>query len=400
MLRLLSVILMVTASIAAAGAREQQIRIGVLNDLSSVYADYQGIGSVIAAQMAVDDFGGKVGNIPVEVLSADHQNKADIGSAIAQRWFDLDRVNLIIDVPNSSVALAVSGIARDKNKVLIGSGAGSAALTGASCSPNTIHWTYDTWALANGVAQAVVGRGLKRWFFITSDYAFGHDLERQARGVVERGGGTVLGAARHPLGTSDFSSFLLQAQASGADVVGLATPGGDLSNMLKQAREFGLAEKQKLVGLIVAINNVEAIGLKEAQGLIAVNPFYWDLNDATRAWAKRFADRHPRKNFPNDMQAGVYAAVLHYLKIAAKLDGDVENGRAVVAAMKDMPTDDVLFGKGVIRPDGRKTHPMYVLETKTPQESKGRWDYFRITETIPADKAFRPLSEGGCSLVK
>jgi branched-chain amino acid transport system substrate-binding protein len=400
MLRLLSVMLMVTASIATAGAREQQIRIGVLNDLSSVYADYQGIGSVIAAQMAVDDFGGKVGNVPVEILSADHQNKADIGSAIAQRWFDLDRVNLIIDVPNSSVALAVSGIARDKNKVLIGSGAGSAALTGASCSPNTIHWTYDTWALANGVAQAVVGRGLKRWFFITSDYAFGHDLERQARGVVERGGGTVLGAARHPLGTSDFSSFLLQAQSSGAEVVGLATPGGDLSNMLKQAREFGLAEKQKLVGLIVAINNVEAIGLKEAQGLVAVNPFYWDFNDATRAWAKRFSERHPRKNFPNDMQAGVYAAVLHYLKIAAKLDGDVENGRGVVAAMKDMPTDDVLFGNGVIRPDGRKTHPMYVLETKPPQESNGRWDYFRITGTIPADRAFRPLSEGGCPLVK
>jgi branched-chain amino acid transport system substrate-binding protein len=400
MVRLLLAILICALTIATADARDRPIRIGVLNDLSSVYADYQGLGSAIAAQMAMEDLGGKVGTVPVEVLSADHQNKADIGSAIANRWFDREQVDMIIDVPNSSVALAVSNIARDKNKVLIGSGAGSAALTGASCSPNTVHWTYDTWALANGVAQAMVDRGAKRWFFITSDYAFGHDLERQARSVVERSGGSVLGAVRHPLGTSDFSSFLLQAQASGAEAIGLATPGGDLSNMLKQAGEFGLGQKQKLIGLIVAINNVKSIGLKEAQGLVAVNPFYWDMNDATRAFAKRFSERHPRKNMPNDMQAGVYSAVLHYLKTAAKLNGNVEDGRAVVASMKGMPADDALFGKGTIRVDGRKLHPMYVLETKTPQESKVDWDYFKVTGTIPADKAFRPLADGGCPLVK
>jgi branched-chain amino acid transport system substrate-binding protein len=384
---------------AVHAADTSPLRIGVLNDLTSVYADFQGIGSVIAAQMAVEDYGGKVAGRPIEVLSSDHQMKADVGAAIARRWYDTENVQLILDLPNSSVALAVNEVAREKNKVMIGSGAGTSLLTGAKCTPNTIHWTYDTWALANGVAKAVVQQGGKKWFFITSDYAFGHDLEKQASDVVKANGGQVLGAVRHPLGTSDYASFLLQAQASGADVIGLATPGGDLSNLVKQANEFGVTAKQQLVGLIFAINNVDAIGLANSQGVIALNATTWDLNDATKAWSRRYQARHPRKNMPNDQQMGVYSAVLHYLKAVEALNGEANDGAKVVAKMKELPTDDPLFGKGMIRADGRKIHQNYILKTKTIAESKERWDYFNVIATVPASESFRPMKDGGCPLV-
>jgi branched-chain amino acid transport system substrate-binding protein len=282
--------------------------------------------------------------------------------------------------------------------VLIGSGAGSALLTGARCSPNTVHWTYDTWAYGHSVARAVLAQGGKSWFFITADYAFGHDLEKQAADEVNASGGRVLGAVRHPIGTSDFASFLVQAQASGAEIVAFANAGGDLSNSLKQAAEFGLTPKQKLVGLIFGITNIPGLGLKATAGIQSVAPFYWDLNAGTRDWSKRFQERHPGKMMPNDMHAGVYASVLHYLKAVDKAGGPGD-GKAVVAAMKALPTDDPLFGKGSIREDGRKLHPMYLFEVKSPAESKAEWDYFKIAATIDADKAFRPLNEGGCPLV-
>jgi branched-chain amino acid transport system substrate-binding protein len=374
------------------------LRIGVLNDMSSVYADFQGPGSVLAAQMAVEDFA-KQSKRKVEVLSADHQNKPDVGAGIARRWFDVEGIDMIIDLPNSAVALAVSDIAREKNKVAIGSGAGTALLTGAKCSPNFVHWTYDTWANGHALARGVLAAGGKSWFFITADYAFGHDLEKQASDEVAASGGKVLGSVRHPLGTNDLSSFILQAQASNADVVALANAGGDTVNTIKQAAQFKVAPKQKIVSLIFDLQSVPAIGLETAQGLTALNAWYWDMDDQSRAWSKRYQERHPKKMMPNHMQAGVYAGVLHYLKAVEKV-GSPADGRAVVAAMKAMPTDDPLFGKGTIREDGRKIHPMYLLQVKTPAESKGEWDVFKIAGTIPADKAFRPLAEGSCPLVK
>ena len=373
------------------------LRIGVLNDQSSVYADYQGRGSVLAAQMAVEDYA-KMSPRKAEVVTADHQNKPDIGAAIARRWVDTEGVDVIVDLPNSAVALAVVEIVRDKNKVLIGSGAGSALLTGARCTPNTVHWTYDTWAYGHSVARAVLAQGGKTWFFITADYAFGHDLEKQAADEVNAGGGRILGAVRHPIGASDFASYLVQAQSSGAEIVAFANAGGDLSNSLKQAAEFGLTPKQKAVGLIFGITNIPGLGLAATQGLQSVAPFYWDMNDGTRAWSRRFQERHHSKMMPNDMHAGVYASVLHYLKAVDKV-GSGNDGKAVVAAMKELPTDDPLFGKGTIRQDGRKLHPMYLLEVKKPAESRGDWDYLKVMATIDADKAFRPLNEGGCPLV-
>jgi len=385
-------------SATCVNAGDKAIRIGVLNDMSSVYADFQGPGSVISAQMAVEDFGGTVAGKPIEIVSADHQNKPDVGKNIAQKWYDEDGVDAIADVPNSSVALAVSYLTRERNKVLLGSGAGTSELTGKQCSPNTVHWTYDTWAQGHGIARAIVERGLKRWFFVTSDYAFGQDLEQNASAEVVKRGGTVAGAVRHPLGTHDFSSYLLQAQASGADVVAFANAGGDFTTAVKQAAEFGLPAHQTLTGLILTMNNVPALGIQTAQGLYALNPFYWDMNDRTRAWAKRWAERHPQHNMPNDMQAGVYAAILHYLKAVAKL-GNASDGKAVVEAMKAMPTDDPLFGKGRIREDGRKLHPMYLFQVKTPAESTGKWDVYKLVSTVPADQAFRPLSDGNCPFV-
>jgi branched-chain amino acid transport system substrate-binding protein len=373
------------------------LRIGVLNDMSSVYADFQGPGSVLAAQLALEDFA-KQSKRKVEVISADHQNKPDVGAGIARRWFDVEGVDMIIDLPNSAVALAVSDIAREKNKVAIGSGAGTALLTGAKCSPNFVHWTYDTWANGHALARGVLATGGKSWFFITADYAFGYDLEKQASDEVSASGGKILGGVRHPLGVNDLSSFILQAQASNADVVALANAGGDTVNTIKQAAEFKIAPKQKIVSLIFDLQSVPAIGLQAAQGLTALNAWYWDMNDQSRAWSKRYQERHPKKMMPNHMQAGVYAGVLHYLKAIEKV-GSPADGRAVVAAMKAMPTDDPLFGKGTIREDGRKIHPMYLLQVKTPAESKSEWDVFKIAGTIPADKAFRPLAEGGCPLV-
>jgi branched-chain amino acid transport system substrate-binding protein len=399
MLRAIAFAALIAALGAPAHAEQNGVlRIGVMNDMSSVYADFQGPGSVLAAQMAVEDFA-KQSKRKVEVLSADHQNKPDIGAGIARRWLDVEGVDMIIDLPNSAVAFAVSDIVRERNKVMIGSGAGSALLTGDKCSPNTVHWTYDTWALGHGIARGVLANGGKSWFFITADYAFGHDLEKQASDEVKASGGTVLGAVRHPIGNSDFSSFVLQAQASKADVVALANAGGDAVNTIKQAADFKLGEKQKVVALIFDLQSVPAIGLKTAQGLTALNAFYWDYNDATREWSKRYQARHPKKMMPNHMQAGVYSGTLHYLKAVEKV-GSPGDGAAVVTAMKAMPTDDPLFGKGSIREDGRTIHPMFVLQVKTPEESKSEWDVFKITGTVPADKAFRPLAEGGCALVK
>jgi len=399
MLRVVTAAAFIAAlSVCAQAETNGVLRIGVLNDMSSVYADFQGPGSVIAAQMAIEDFA-KQSNRKIEIVSGDHQNKPDIGAAIARRWFDVDGVDVVVDLPNSAVALAVADIAKEKNKVVIGSGAGTSLLTGARCSPNTVHWTYDTWALGHGIARGVMEQGAKNWFFITADYAFGHDLEKQASDEVTASGGKVVGAVRHPLGTNDFSSFLLQAQASKADVIALANAGGDTVNTLKQAADFKLADKHKVVALVFQVQSVPPLGLQTAQGTTAIAAFYWDQNDKTRAWSTKFQQRHTKKLMPNEMHAGVYEGVLHYLKAVDKV-GSPTDGAAVVAAMKAMPTDELLFGKGSIRQDGRKIHPMYLQEVKKPSESKGDWDLLKITGTVPADKAFRPMSEGGCALVK
>jgi branched-chain amino acid transport system substrate-binding protein len=386
----------------AAGAQAQisgnVVKIGVLNDMSGLYADLGGQGSVTAAKMAVEDFKAKEKGLNVEVIFADHQNKADVGSQIASKWIDSEGVDVIVDVPNSGVALAVNQIVRDKGKVFIDSGAASSDLTGAKCSPNTVHWTYDTWMLANGTGSAIVKRGGDTWFFLTADYAFGYALERDTEAVVLKSGGKVVGKVRVPINTQDFSSFLLQAQASKAKIIGLANAGGDTINSIKQAAEFGIVKGgQNLAGLLVFLSDVHGLGLEKAQGLILTTTFYWDMNDQTRAFAKRFAAANGGK-YPTMVQAGVYAGVLHYLKAVAALKSD--DGTKVVAKMKEMPTDDPLFGKGTIRADGRKIHPAYLVEVKKPSESKGPYDYYKILATIPADQAFRPLADGGCELVK
>jgi branched-chain amino acid transport system substrate-binding protein len=375
------------------------VKIGVMNDMSGVYADIGGPGSVAAAKMAVEDFQktSKAG-LKIEIVSADHQNKPDVGSTVARQWYDTDGVDAIADVPTSSVALAVSQITRDKGKAFLATGPATADLTGKACSPNTVHWLYDTWMLANGTGSAIVKTGGDTWFFLTSDYAFGHALERDTEAVVLKSGGKVLGKVRHPLATQDFSSFLLQAQASKAKVIGLANAGGDTINSIKQASEFGIVKGgQNLAGLLVFLTDVHGLGLQTAQGLILTETFYWDMNDQTRAWSKRFIPLNNGK-YPSMDHAGVYAVVLHYLKAveAAKTD----DGTKVVAQMKAMPTDDTLFGKGTIRADGRKIHPAYLFEVKKPSESKGPYDYYKLRATIPADQAFRPLAEGGCPLVK
>jgi branched-chain amino acid transport system substrate-binding protein len=374
------------------------IKIGVLNDQSGLYADLAGQGSVTAAKMAVEDFGGKIGNTPIEVIFADHQNKPDVGSGIARQWYDADGVDVIVDVPTSSVALAVSGITKDKNKVFLGSGPGTSDLTGKSCSPNTVHWTYDTYALAQTTGKAEVETGGKTWFFLTADYAFGQALERDTTAVVKAAGGEVLGGVKHPLNTTDFSSFLLQAQASKAQVIGLANAGGDTINAIKAASEFGIVKGgQKLAGLLVFLTDIHSLGLQTAQGLLLSESFYWDRDAKTRAWSKKFAERNGGK-MPTMVHAGVYASVLHYLKAVKALKGD-SDGKAVVDEMKKLPTDDPLFGKGTIRADGRKIHPMYLYEVKKPSESKGPWDYYKLIKEVPGDQAFRPMDKGDCSLV-
>ncbi len=379
-------------------AQAKPLKIGVMNDLSSIYSDDQGIGSSIAARMAVDDWSGKLG-VPVEIITGDHQNKPDVGAGIARRWFDTEGVDVIMDLPNSAVALAVLALATDKNKAVIGSGAGSSVLTGPSCSRNFVHWTYDTYSWGNSVGKAVTEDGGKTWFFITADYAFGKDLELNCANAVAAAGGKVLGAARHPFNTSDFSSFLLQAQASGADVVGFANAGGDSNTALKQAGEFGLGKKQKLVGLTANCLTVRALGLENAQNLKSSTACYWDMNDDTRAFANRFQALHPTRLKPTDMHAGMYAATLHLMKAMAQTKSAAD-GVKLVDAMKAIATDDPLFGKGSIRADGRKIHPMYLLTTKSPQESKGEWDYFKLVATIKPEDAWRPLAAGGCPYIK
>ena len=391
------------AVVLAAGTAQAQIsegviKIGVMNDMSGLYADLTGPGSVVAAKMAVEDFGAAAKGLKVEVLGADHQNKPDVGSNIVRTWIDVDKVDVIVDVPTSSVALAVSQIVKEKNKVFLVSGAAASDLTGKACTPNTIHWTYDTWALANGTGTAIVKTGGNTWFFITADYAFGHALERDTAAVVEKNGGKVLGKVRHPFPGADFSSFLLQAQASKAKIIGLANAGGDTVNSIKQAAEFGIVKGgQNLAGLLVFISDVKALGLPIAQGLIFTESWYWDTNDVNRAFAKKFSEQN-KGIYPSMIHAGVYSAVTHYLKAVSELKSDAD-GKAVVAKMKAMPTDDKLFGKGTIRADGRKIHPMYLFEVKKPAESKGPWDLYNLRATIPADQAFRPLKDGNCPLV-
>jgi branched-chain amino acid transport system substrate-binding protein len=383
---------------AQSGISDGVIKIGVLNDQSSLYADLAGQGSVVAARMAVEDFGAERKGLKTEIIFADHQNKADIGSQIASKWYDSDKVDVIVDVPNSGVALAVNQITRDKKKAFLISSAASSDLTGKACSPNTVHWTYDTWALANGTGNALVKGGADSWFFITADYAFGHALERDVEAVVLKSGGKVLGKVRHPLNTQDFSSFLLQAQASKAKVIGLANAGGDTTNAIKQGAEFGIVKGgQNFAGLLVFLTDVHALGLDKAQGLIFTSTFYWDMNDQTRAFAKRFSERN-RGIHPTMIHAGVYASVLHYLKAVEALKSD--DGTAVIARMKATPTDDPLFGKGTIRADGRKIHPAYLVEVKKPSESSKPWDYYKVRATIPAEQAFRPIDQGDCPLVK
>jgi branched-chain amino acid transport system substrate-binding protein len=380
-------------------AEEKPIRIGVLNDMSGPYADYQGPGSVLAAQMAVEDYGGKAAGRKVEVLSADHQNKPDVGLGIVRKWIDEDGVDMIADVPNSAVALAISQLVKDKNKAFIGSGAGTAALTGAQCSPNTVQWTYDTWELGHALGRAIVEQGKKNWYFIATDYAFGHDLEKQASEAVIEGGGKVLGVVAAPIGTADFSSFLLQAESANPDVVALANAGADLTTSVKQAAEFGLTQKATLAGFVLTIQNIPALTLQATQGMLTVNAWYWDLNDATRAWSRRYEARFSKHQMPNDMQAGVYSSVLAYLKAVDKV-GDSSDGKAVVDAMKANPSDDPIYRKVTIREDGRAMHPVYLLQAKSPAESHEDWDYFKVVAPIPADRAFRPLAEGKCPLVQ
>jgi branched-chain amino acid transport system substrate-binding protein len=387
-------------SIATAGGGFAQvpIKVGVLNDQSGVYADVGGKGSVVAAQLAVEDFKPAVNGLQVEVVSADHQNKPDIGANIARQWYDRDGVDAIFDVPTSSVALAISQLTREKNRIFINSGAGTAELTGAQCSPNTVHWTYDTVALANGTGTALLKRGENTWFFITADYAFGHALERDTVAVVTKNGGKVLGSVRTPFPAADFSSFLLQAQASRAKVIGLANAGGDTISAVKQASEFGITQGgQKLAALLMYETDVHSLGLRVAQGLVLTTAFYWDLNDGTRAFSKRFAERMGGQ-MPTMNQAGTYAGLLHYLKAVAATKS--KDAQTVMAWMKANPTDDPLFGKGTIRVDGRKIHDMYLFEVKAPAEAKGEWDVYKLLATIPGSEVFRPLNEGGCPLVK
>jgi branched-chain amino acid transport system substrate-binding protein len=392
------------AVLMAAGTAQAQmsdggIKIGVLSDMSSLYTDLSGAGSVLAARMAVEDSGIAGRGIKVEIVSADHQNKADVGSNTARQWYDVDKVDLIVDTPNSAVALAVNEITREKNKVFMVSGAASSDLTGPKCSPNTVHWTYDTWALANGTGNAIVKTGGDSWYFLTADYAFGHALERDTEAVVLKNGGKVNGKVRHPLNNADFSSFLLQAQASKAKIIGLANAGGDTTNAIKQAAEFGIVKGgQNLAGLLVFLTDVHGLGLATAQGLIFTEAWYWDMNDANRAFAKRFSTAN-KGIHPTMIHAGVYSAVTHYLKAVEALKSDAD-GKAVIAQMKATPTDDALFGKGTIRADGRKVHDMYLFQVKTPAESKAPWDYYKLRATIPAAEAFRPLADGNCPLVK
>ncbi len=392
-------LVLATASIAS--AQDKTVKIGALSDQSGLYADLGGPGSTLAAQMAAEDSGLRTKGWKIDIISGDHQNKPDIGSNIARQWFDVDKVDAIVDVPNSGVALAVNNIVKEKNGVYINSGAATSDLTNAQCSPNTVHWTYDTYMLAHSTGQAMVKAGGDSWFFLTADYAFGAALERDTTAVITANGGKVVGTVKHPLNTSDFSSFLLQAQSSKAKVIGLANAGGDTTNSIKQAAEFGITKGgQKLAALLLFITDVKAIGLETAQGLSFTETFYWDMNDETRAFSKKFAARMKNSAPPTMVQAGVYAGLMHYFKALDALGGNPHDGAKVVAKMKEMPTDDPLFGKGLIQPNGRTIHSAYLFEVKKPSESKSAWDFYKLVGTVPGDQAFTPLDKSTCPLLK
>src|ERR1700744_1642905 len=397
--------LMMTASLLLASAASAQtmdkvVKVGSLGDQSGLYQDIGGPGSTVAAQMAVEDSGLVAKGWKIDVISADHQNKPDVAVNIGKQWVDVEKVDVFVDLAASNVGLAIANLAREKNVVNLNSGSGSSDLTGSQCTPNTVHWAYDTYMLANGTGKALVKSGGDTWFFITADYAFGQALERDTTAAVTAGGGKVLGSVKHPLNTADFSSFLLQAQNSKAKVIGLANAGGDTTNALKQAAEFGIvAGGQKLPGIRMFVPDINSLGLNVAQGLSFTESFYWDMNDGTRAFTKRFMERF-KKNPPTMVQAGVYSSLIHYFKALEALGGNPHDGAKVVAKMKEIPTDDPLFGKGYVRADGRKIHPAYLFEVKKPSESKYPWDYYKLIATIPADEAFIPLEKSVCPLVK
>lgn len=397
---MLSTALMLGAA-SGALAQDKTVKIGNLTDMSGLYSDLGGVGSTLAAQMAVEDSGLAAKGWKIDVIAADHQNKPDVGSTTARQWIDVEKVDVIVDVLNSGVALAVNNVVKEKNSILLDSGAGTSDLTNAQCTPNTVHWAYDTYMLANSTGTALAKAGGDTWFFLTADYAFGAALERDTTAAVTKAGGKILGSVKHPLNSSDFSSFLLQAQASKAKIIGLANAGGDTTNAIKQAAEFGIVKGgQKLAGLLMFIPDVHSLGLPVAQGLNFTETFYWDMNDSTRAFSKRFSERTKNKSMPSMVHAGVYASLIHYFKALEALGNNPHDGAKVVAKMKELPTDDPLFGKGSIQPNGRKIHPAYLFEVKTPAESKGPWDYYKLVGTTPADQAFRPLSESTCPLLK
>ena len=405
MKRSIAALVMTTSLVFAASAFAQTldkvVKVGSLGDQSGLYADIGGPGSTVAAQMAVEDSGLLAKGWKIEVIAADHQNKPDVGTNIGKQWIDVEKVDVFVDLASSGVGLAIANLAKEKNVVNLNSGSASSDLTGAQCSPNTIHWVYDTWMLANGTGKALVKSGGDSWFFLTADYAFGHALERDTAAVVTANGGKVLGGVKHPLNNADFSSFLLQAQSSKAKIIGLANAGGDTTNSIKQAAEFGIvAGGQKLAALLLFINDVHSLGLKTAQGLTFTESFYWDMNDATRAWSKRFSALASKNAMPSMTQAGNYAMVLHYLKAMEALGGNPNDGAKVVAKMKELPTDDTLFGKGPLRADGRRLIPAYLFEVKKPEESKGPWDYYKQIATISAEDAAKPLEASECPLVK
>jgi len=382
-------------------AQDKTVKIGALSDQSGLYADLGGPGSTLAAQMAIEDSGLTGKGWKIDIISGDHQNKPDIGTSIARQWADVDKVDIIVDVPNSGVALAVNNVVKEKNLVYINSGAATSDLTNAQCTPNTVHWTYDTYMLAHTTGQALVKAGGDTWFFLTADYAFGAALERDTTAVITANGGKVVGGVKHPLNTSDFSSFLLQAQSSKAKIIGLANAGGDTTNSIKQAAEFGIVKGgQKLAALLLFLTDVKAIGLETAQGLNFTETFYWDMNDKTREFSKKFAARMKNSAPPTMVQAGVYSGVRHYLKALEALGGNPHDGVKIVEKMKSMPTEDDLFGKGAIQPNGRTIHDAYLFEVKKPSESKAPWDFYKLVGTVPGDQAFTPLSESKCALLK
>jgi branched-chain amino acid transport system substrate-binding protein len=405
MKQLVAALLLTTGLVFAGGALAQEkldkvVKVGALGDQSGLYQDIGGPGSIVAAQMAIEDSGLLAKGWKIDLISADHQNKPDVGVNIGKQWIDVEKVDVFVDLASSGVGLAIANLAKEKNVVNLNSGSASSDLTGAQCSPNTVHWVYDTYMLAHGTGEALVKSGGDTWFFLTADYAFGQALERDTSAVVTANGGKVLGGVKHPLNNADFSSFLLQAQNSKAKVIGLANAGGDTTNAIKQAAEFGIAAGgQKLAGMLMFITDVNALGLNVAQGLNFTETFYWDMNDQTRAFTKRFNERF-KKSPPTMVQAGVYSSLIHYFKALESLGGNPHDGRVVVAKMKELPTDDPLFGKGSIRADGRKIHPAYLFEVKKPSESKYPWDYYRLIATIPADEAWLPLEKSVCPMVK